>query len=925
MVNSVTFKHEPYGDQHPYIPLPFERSPRDPASGDPVEVNVLINRESAAQKVWCFYTIDGVETAQRVEAQFVAQHDDQDQWRCTLPSFSGGETIHYRFFADSKGSVFSSDDFVFTVLSWISIESVAGITEGKDSVNVTFATSQKELYVNLSIKPQDSETFAFQLTANHDSPRQTKISEPFTWNWKGLQLHLNNAPFSFQMIRLSDGMKLQNHQNFKVLVDKDGRVLQYQLSFVSPSDEGFYGFGERFNALDQRGNQFDNYVYGQYTSQGKRTYIPVPFFVSSRCYGMWLKTDRQVEFDMAASSADQWSITGRAEEDSSFEWLCFFHNKPYEIVRAFTDKTGKSKLPPTWTFGLWMSSNDWNNQALVLDQMRETQKQDIPSSVLVIEAWSDEINFYIWNDARYTIKPSSEPNKLSDFDFPADGRWPDPKHMIDELHQNGLRVVLWQNPTIKFGDLNEPYDLTLNEADQKYAIEQGYVVKKADGSPHRIEMHGAWFRNSLVLDFTNPKAADWWWQKREYLVSEMGVDGFKTDGGEHVWDVKTRFSNGMRGSRGINHYPVAYEAAYDRFMEKLRQRDFVLFSRAGYTGVQQSPCHWAGDENSTWEAFRATLQALLNVGISGLPFVGWDIAGFAGPIPTSELYLRATAFSVFCPIMQYHSDVNRLERTSRDRTPWNMQKQTGDEQIIPVFRKFANLRMNLLPYLLSQALLSVKSGLPLMRVMSLVHLKDQKCRQFPTQYYFGEDLLVAPVVNEGQTELNIYLPQGEWRDFWTGEVIQGPVDMTIPVPFDSIPVYQKMNSVLPLNLDECGRLCSPVGNDTNEYNVLTLRVFADKGVESGIVFEPNSEASTVKVERNTEQTMTVIDLPEYRKELILIVNGSEPKSVTINEKPLSRLAAGHPTTLTGWYWDSTKNEICIQLSNMIKPSKLVIS
>ncbi|KAF0105250.1 MAG: putative glycosidase, partial [Chloroflexi bacterium] len=331
---------------------------------------------------------------------------------------------------------------------------------------------------------------------------------------------------------------------------------------------------------------------------------------------------------------------------------------------------------------------------------------------------------------------------LLDYTFPPEGRWPDPKVMIDELHQYGTRLVLWQNPVIKFVEEREQLDDTLNQADQAYATEHGYVVLKADGTPHRVEAHMPWFCNSLVLDFTNSEAADWWFKKREYLVTELGVDGFKTDGGEHLWDNETRFSNGMRGYTGINYYPLAYEATYDRYMEKHRKRDFVLFSRAGYTGAQLYPCHWAGDENSTWDAYRATLRALFNAGLSGFPFVGWDIAGFAGPLPSSDLYLRATAFSVFCPIMQYHSDVNHQRLPSRDRTPWNIQQQTGNMNVISIFRDYANLRMNLLPYLLSQAQISSKSGLPLMRTLPLVYPQDFTCRDYPYEYFFGDSLLV---------------------------------------------------------------------------------------------------------------------------------------------------------------------------------------
>ena len=432
-----------------------------------------------------------------------------------------------------------------------------------------------------------------------------------------------------------------------------------------------------------------------------------------------------------------------------------------------------------------------------------------------------------------------------------------------------------------------------------------------------------WFQNSLVLDFTNPEAAEWWFSKREYIVKELGVDGWKSDGGEHIWDPETRFFNGKRGIDGINEYPVDYEGAYDRWMQKLRGNDFVLFSRAGYTGSQNYPCHWAGDENSTWEAFRATLQALLNVGICGLPFVGWDIAGFAGPIPTSELYLRATAFSVFCPIMQYHSDVNRSERTSRDRTPWNIQKQTGDKRVVPVFRKFANLRMNLLPYVLDQAKLSSETGLPLMKVMGLVYPHDTRCRQYASQYFFGEDLLVAPVTSEGVEDLPVYLPEGNWRDFWTGELLQGPVEFVVNVPVERIPVYQKQGSILPLNLNHTGELCSPVGSACDHVDDLTLVVFPGDDLLSKEINVGNAKIVSLEVTTNPSSKEICLQIDTTPIDLHLVVVAEEPKSVLIDGTPMSKRLdpIGTPAN-SGWTWDEQSNVLKIFLT--VKVSQTIV-
>lgn len=239
-----------------------------------------------------------------------------------------------------------------------------------------------------------------------------------------------------------------------------------------------------------------------------------------------------------------------------------------------------------------------------------------------------------------------------------------------------------------------------------------------------------------------------------------------------------------------NRYPLLYVGAYHRFA-RTKRPDAITFSRAGFTGCQAYPCHWAGDENSTWEAFRASILAGLSAGASGIPFWGWDIAGFSGEIPSAELYLRATAMACFCPIMQYHSEFNEHRKPSRDRTPWNIQARTGDRDVISVFRKYAQLRMELLPYIYEEARQASVTGIPLMRALPIEFPDDPRARKVPYQYMFGDRLLVAPVVEEGVERQRVYLPAGRWEDFWTGDVHQGPTSIEYPTPKDVIPVFRR--------------------------------------------------------------------------------------------------------------------------------------
>ncbi|GAP12855.1 alpha-glucosidase, family 31 of glycosyl hydrolases [Longilinea arvoryzae] len=923
----LTLRHEPYGEQHPYEPLPYERSPRDPWVGQPITLGVETGQNPAANAVWCVWQDAGGSTAQRVEGTRVQVGENADHWQIDLPAFSRREHVRYRLYAGSGAEQVESQEFSLPVSAWAEARAVVGVEDCADGVRVVLSTNQAGLFLEMTLALDGKGSAALRLKAlsADESPKpEYPQNMVFERNWAGLSLALTGSPLQMALRRDSDRLALETSMPLQALVRPDGRVSMFRLSFASPADEAFYGFGERFNAFDQRGNSLDNYVYAQYTGQGKRSYIPVPFFISSRGYGLWLNTDRQANFDLAAEDSECWRVTGQAEDDASLELRFFFQTHPKAVVQAFTDLTGKPKLPPQWVFGLWMSSNDWNSQAEVLRQLHLTRQHRIPASVLVIEAWSDEINFYTWNNSHYTLKPASQAYSLSDYTFPADGLWPDPKAMIDELHQAGLRLVLWQIPALKFPNPAEGLDERQKDADQAYAIEQGYVVRKADGTPHRVEGHAPWFGNSLVLDFTNPDAERWWLDKRAYLVKEMGVDGFKTDGGEHIWDNATRFADGLRGTRGINRYPLAYEGAYSRRMESLRGDDHVLFSRAGYTGAQQVSSHWAGDESSTWEAFRSTIRAMLNAGMCGFSFMGWDIAGFAGPLPEAELYLRAVAFSAFCPIMQYHSDGNARRIPSRDRTPWNVQEQTGDGEIIPVFRKYANLRVNLAPYIQAQARISHQSGLPLMRGLPLEFPGDRQARSFPYEYLFGESLLVAPVVEKGAPEWKVYLPAGEWRSLWTGEPFSGPQIRTVAPERGSIEVYLRKGSCVSLNLGDDLALFSPASGSPETVQNLAALVYPGE-VSTVELYQGREHGfGSLTARENPGEHCVQLNLERIELPVDLLILGDKPEQVCFNGCLMQPGSATAGNGSVFWQWLPESRLVHIHLPGRKGPLSVTI-
>ena len=270
----------------------------------------------------------------------------------------------------------------------------------------------------------------------------------------------------------------------------------------------------------------------------------------------------------------------------------------------------------------------------------------------MIEAWSDESTFTVFRDAQHDTKPDGAPLRLADFTFPADGAWPDPTAMVDWLHEHDVRILLWQIPLVP----TDRGDSGQVAADAATMIERELLrAHRLTATPYHNR--GWWFPGALLPDWTNPEARRWWIDKRRYLLDDIGIDGFKTDGGEHAWGDDLRYADGTRGDETNNLSPLHYAQAYH---ELIRQTGVEARPSAAPASPAPAtaPCHWAGDEASTWEAFRASITAGLTAGASGVLFWGWDLAGFSGEIPTVELYLRATAMAALCPIMQYHSEFN---------------------------------------------------------------------------------------------------------------------------------------------------------------------------------------------------------------------------------------------------------------------------
>jgi len=569
----------------------------------------------------------------------------------------------------------------------------------------------------------------------------------------------------------------------------DDGVVIHRVRFALPlaDSEHVTGFGERYDTLDFRGSSLDSIVFEQYKNQGaeRKTYLPMPFahVVGGAGWGFHVRTSRRVWFDIGNSMPDRLIIEAETPADGSID-VGVYRGDPTAVLDAFLAEVGRPTELPDWVFRLWASGNEWNTQAEVMRQVDAHRDSEIPVGSVVVEAWSDESTFTAWRGAEYA--PSEHPHGLADFRFPGNGPWPDPKGMVDELHGRGIRLHLWQIPLIKM----RPHPRGQVAIDAEVAIRENLLVQEISpaGSLRPYRNRGWWFPLALMPDLGDERAAQWWTDRRRYLVEEIGVDGFKTDGGEHAWGSDLRYLDGTHGDEGNSVFPVHYAKAFGDLLRSAGKAP-VTFSRSGFVGSQPHGAFWAGDENSTWEAFRWSMYAGLSAAASGILYWGWDFAGFSGDIPTAELYLRSAAAATFVPIMQYHSEFNHHRAPSRDRTPWNIAERTGDARVLPVFRRFAQLRERLVPYLAAAASSSIVSSSPLMRPLYFDHPNDPAVWAHPLQWMLGPDLLVAPVLESGVDDWQVYLPEGDWVDAFTGAMERGGRVIRRPVPIDELPVF----------------------------------------------------------------------------------------------------------------------------------------
>lgn len=927
--------HDPYGIDDLYSTEATERSPRDPMAGETVNIKATTWPIESGQSAWVTWTKNGVAQTP-IGATWTYNSGNNTYWNINLGSFSRGDDIDYTVHADVNGTnQQSTGSFSFAVTSWSTVTNVTAHTNNTTSVDVTTGDSAGDFTPKIRFAFPTADTFRTQIAPNGNGLDIAGITGyTVTDSTSTLELATSDLVLKIQKnpYRLSvyegDGTTLITQQydpntfrNIGWASDGSTTVTKIEDHYLTPSGERFEGFGERYDQLDHRGDDVNNYVFNQYRNQGstERTYLSKPFFTNSAGYGIYIPSTHYSIFNIGTHLTDMagFTVDTDGDVDATLDYY-FYAGEPAEVVDAYTETTGRPQLPPKWAFGLWGSANEWNTQAEIDAVLGQIDDDDIPHSVLVLEQWADEATFYVWHGATYTPTSGSDRLELSDLTFPPGSAWSDPAQMVTDAHAQDIRVLLWQIPVFKENFTSNPSTAPQQHLnDKSYATSQGYVVEDGNSNPYSIPT-GQWFGDSMIPDFTDSSATSWWMSKRQYLFDDIGIDGFKTDGSEAIFGRDVMFADGRHGDEMHNAFPNDYTDVYNDYVDTKTSGDGAIFSRAGTSGAQQNSIFWAGDQESTFGAFQEAVRAGLSAGQSGVPFWAWDLAGFTGTFPTAELYLRSTAQATFSPIMQYHSEKSDPS-PSEARTPWNVHTRSGDDSVVPTFRKFANVRMNLIPYLYTEADRSAETGIAMMRSMSTEFGDDTTASALDQQYMFGDQLLVAPVTSQGATTKDVYLPSGTWYDFWSGDRVNGGTTLTDGVSLDTIPVYARGGAVVPLNLNADYELGGTIGNDVDTYTNLTFRLFPAGTSTYDYYDDANSTYRTIDVAESTTTNDVTVTVPALTTTSTLQVAGPGPDSVTDGATTLTEhdTVAALKLASTGWYRDESEQLTYIKLPSSV--------
>ncbi len=530
-------------------------------------------------------------------------------------------------------------------------------------------------------------------------------------------------------------------------VERDETPARSLVSVHAASDECFAGTGERFAKMDLAGQTILLENTDGLGVNSRRAYKNVPLYVSSRGYGMLLMTSAHARLSLA-------DISTRAAqalvEEGRLDLFFLGGGNLERVLYNYRRVTGFPAKVPLWSYGVWMSRMTYYSAEETFEVARGLREGEYPCDIIHLDTgWFPE-------------------NWKCEWEF-SEEKFPRPAEYMARLREQGFRVSLWNYPKVEPG--NKYYDT---------ARQNRYIAPRiSPAAVGKLEYAGD-------IDFSYPKAVQWYQGLLEGLLS-LGAVVIKTDFGEDI-DMDTNYL-GMSADKLHNLYVLLYQKAAFEVTERVTGEPMV-WARGAWTGCQRYPVHWAGDGASTWDGLAGTIRGGLHLGLSGFGFWSHDVTGFHGSPdfmnswPFHDLYIRWTQLGVFTSHMRYHG--------TNPREPYHY------PEAAPTVRRWLRLRYALIPYLVEQGEKVTRTGYPLLRALVLHHDDDPVAWHVDDQFFCGDDLLVAPVLNPEGVR-NVYLPRGQWVDLWSGEKIEGPVMLKkVPSPLHRIPVFARHGASIPV-------------------------------------------------------------------------------------------------------------------------------
>lgn len=531
-----------------------------------------------------------------------------------------------------------------------------------------------------------------------------------------------------------------------------------------PADH-FYGLGEKTGFLDKNGETYrmwNSDVYSPHVPEIKALYVSIPYVMhvhDGHTYALFLDHAGESVFDMQQHS-DYYSVQ---TVKGDFDAYVIVGDSMIDVIREYTALTGRLHLPPAWSLGYHQSRYSYASQTEVMDLATSFREKGIPCDAIHLDIhYMDEYRVFTFDKQRFA----------------------DPKGMVHTLMSQGFHVVPIVDPGVK----RDPrYDI------YQEGIAQDRFCKRIEGD---VFLGAVWPGESGFPDFTDDATSVWWGEKHRFYT-DMGISGIWNDMNEPAIfnESKTMDLDVMHRNHG---HPKTHEelhnlygmlmtkATYEGMRQLLgNQRPFLL-TRAGYAGVQRYGAVWTGDNRSFWEHMEMAVPMVLNMGLSGVPFAGADIGGFAHDV-SPELLVRWTQMGAFFPFFRNHSALGSVRQE-----PWSFGAQV--EQIC---RKFIELRYRMMPYVYTLFYEASQVGMPVMRPLCLEYPQDERTSQLSDQFLLGRDLLVAPVFRPGVRKRMVYLPSGTWYNYWTDEEYTGEHYVLVDAPLDEMPLFVRSGAILP--------------------------------------------------------------------------------------------------------------------------------